>query len=132
MKPLFARNLSNTGRLVRGLGAVGLLIGAGFGFFVSISLGVALAVGGVFVLFEALRGWFRGPYTLWHHAHTFEERDGGTLCLDHVRYRPRGGAFINWLLVRRDVERIFQYRQQRMQELLGTKADATVYPASNR
>ena len=28
----------------------------------------------------------RGPYTLWHHTHTFEERDGGTLCLDHVRY----------------------------------------------
>lgn len=29
MKPLFARNLSNTGRLARGLGAVALLIGAG-------------------------------------------------------------------------------------------------------
>ena len=57
MKPIFARNLSNTGRLVRGLGAVGLLIGAGFGFFVSIWLGVALAVSGVFVLFEAVRGW---------------------------------------------------------------------------
>jgi hypothetical protein len=57
MKPLFARNLSNAGRLVRGLGALALLIGAGFGFVVSIWLGVALAVGGVFVLFEALRGW---------------------------------------------------------------------------
>ncbi len=59
----------------------------------------------------------RGPYTLWHHTHTFEERDGGTLCLDHVRYRPRGGALINWLFVRRDVERIFQYRQQRLKEM---------------
>ena len=57
MKPLFARNLSNTGRIVRGLGALALLIGAGFGFFVSVWLGVGLAVGGVFVLFEALRGW---------------------------------------------------------------------------
>jgi len=57
MKPLFARNLSNTGRLVRGLGALVLLIGAGFGFFVSTWLGVALAVSGGFVLFEALRGW---------------------------------------------------------------------------
>ena len=45
------------------------------------------------------------------------ERDGGTLCLDHVRYRPRGGALINWLFVRRDVERIFQYRQQRLKEM---------------
>jgi ligand-binding SRPBCC domain-containing protein len=74
----------------------------------------------------------RGPYTLWHHTHTFEERDGGTLCLDHVRYRPRGGALINWLFVRRDVDRIFQYRQPRMQELPGPKADETVQPASSR
>jgi hypothetical protein len=57
MKPLFARNLSNTGRLVRGLCAVVLLIGASFGFFVSVWLGAGLAVGGLFVLFEALRGW---------------------------------------------------------------------------
>ena len=56
MKPFFSRNLSNTGRLVRGLGAIALLIGAGFGFFVSIWLSVALTVSGVFVLFEALRG----------------------------------------------------------------------------
>jgi ligand-binding SRPBCC domain-containing protein len=68
----------------------------------------------------------RGPYTLWHHTHTFEERDGGTLCLDKVRYRPRGGVLVYWLFVRRDVERIFQYRQQRMQELFGIKADGTV------
>lgn len=62
----------------------------------------------------------RGPYTLWHHTHTFEDRDGGTLCIDGVRYRPRGGALINWLFVRRDVEGIFNYRQQRLQELFGT------------
>lgn len=60
----------------------------------------------------------RGPYKLWHHTHTFEEHNGGTVCLDHVRYWPLGGALVNWLFVRRDVERIFQYRQQRMQELL--------------
>jgi ligand-binding SRPBCC domain-containing protein len=53
----------------------------------------------------------RGPYTLWHHAHTSEEQNGGTLCLDQVRYRPRGGALVHWLFVRRDVERIFRYRQ---------------------
>jgi len=39
-----------------------------------------------------------GPYTLWHHTHTFEERDGGTLCLDHVRYCRARGA--NQLAVR--------------------------------
>lgn len=63
----------------------------------------------------------RGPYTLWHHTHAFEERDGGTLCADCVRYRPRGGALVNWLFVRRDVERIFEFRQQRMKELFGAE-----------
>jgi ligand-binding SRPBCC domain-containing protein len=62
----------------------------------------------------------RGPYTLWHHTHTFGERDGGTFCLDQVRYRPRGGALVHWLFVRRDVERIFQYRQQRLKDLFAS------------
>ena len=67
----------------------------------------------------------RGPYTLWHHTHTFHERDGGTVCVDDVRYRPRGGALINWLFVRRDVERIFQYRQQRLLKIFGqTQAES--------
>ena len=57
MKPLFPRNISNTGRLARALGALLLLIGAGFGFLASVWLGAGLAVSGVFVLFEALRGW---------------------------------------------------------------------------
>ena len=57
MKPLFSRNISNTGRLVRGLGASALLVGAGFGFCESVWLGAVLAASSVFVLFEALRGW---------------------------------------------------------------------------
>jgi len=57
MKPLFSRNIGNTGRLVRALGGLALIVGARFGFFVSVWLGVVLAVLGVFVLFEALRGW---------------------------------------------------------------------------
>ena len=63
-----------------------------------------------------------GPYTLWHHTHTFTERDGGTLCRDAVRYRPRGGALMNWLFVRKDVEKIFAYRQKRLVELFGAAA----------
>ena len=58
-----------------------------------------------------------GPYTLWHHTHTFKERDGGTLCLDHVRYRPPGGALTNWLFVRRDVKNIFAYRSERLAQM---------------
>jgi ligand-binding SRPBCC domain-containing protein len=63
----------------------------------------------------------KGPYTLWHHTHTFAERDGGTVCSDDVRYRPFGGALIQLLFVRRDVERIFAFRRQRLRELFGSQ-----------
>jgi ligand-binding SRPBCC domain-containing protein len=63
----------------------------------------------------------QGPYTLWHHTHTFEDKDGGTLCSDDVRYRPRGGALMNWLFVRRDVERIFAFRSEKLGQLLGQR-----------
>jgi ligand-binding SRPBCC domain-containing protein len=53
----------------------------------------------------------RGPYKQWIHTHTFEEKSGGTICRDHVEYVVPGGRFINWLIVRRDVEKIFAYRQ---------------------
>ncbi len=59
----------------------------------------------------------RGPYRQWIHTHEFEERDGGTLCRDHVAYAVPGGRFVNWLLVRRDVERIFAYRQEALRRL---------------
>jgi len=64
----------------------------------------------------------RGPYTLWHHTHTFEEQGGGTLCTDQVRYRPRGGALMNWLLVRRDLERIFAHRNEGLARLFREKS----------
>ncbi len=66
----------------------------------------------------------RGPYRLWHHVHIFEEHEGGTRCADLVRYWPRGGAWINRWFVRRDVERIFEYRRQRLLELLARPAPA--------
>jgi ligand-binding SRPBCC domain-containing protein len=61
----------------------------------------------------------RGPYRRWVHTHRFEEKDGGTLCLDDVSYAVPGGALIERLFVRRDVERIFAYRQETMKRLLG-------------
>jgi len=53
----------------------------------------------------------RGPYRQWIHEHTFEDRDGGSLCRDHVRYAVPGGALVDKLFVRREVEKIFAYRQ---------------------
>lgn len=56
----------------------------------------------------------RGPYALWHHTHELEEQPGGfTLMRDVVRYAlPLGplGALAHAAFVRRDVERIFDYR----------------------
>jgi ligand-binding SRPBCC domain-containing protein len=63
----------------------------------------------------------RGPYRRWHHEHTFEEKDGGTLCRDRVEYDMLGGALINWLLVRRDVETIFACRRQRLLEVFASE-----------
>ena len=59
----------------------------------------------------------RGPYKLWEHLHTFEEVDGGTVTTDCVRYKAIGGRFANWLMVERDLRKIFEYRRQRMLEL---------------
>jgi hypothetical protein len=61
-----------------------------------------------------------GPYKLWHHTHRFETHEGGTRITDVVRYRlPFGwiGRVVHALMVRRDVERIFAYRFQRIGEL---------------
>jgi ligand-binding SRPBCC domain-containing protein len=80
----------------------------------------------------AIRAWdpphrfvdeqLRGPYALWHHTHTFEALDGGgTLMRDVVRYAlPLGplGELARRLFVRRDLEAIFDYRADRIRELL--------------
>jgi uncharacterized protein (TIGR01777 family) len=63
----------------------------------------------------------RGPYALWHHCHEFEPDDGGTVIRDRVRYRlPFGalGDLIAGWLVRRDLEAVFDFRRQRIEELL--------------
>lgn len=56
-----------------------------------------------------------GPYRFWRHEHTFTEVAGGTLVRDQVDYAVPGGAFLHWLLVRRDVAKIFAYRRQVLQ-----------------
>ena len=64
----------------------------------------------------------RGPYTLWHHTHTFEETDDGTLMKDIVLYRlPLGplGRLAHFLFVRRTLKRIFNYRRDALADLMG-------------
>ena len=63
----------------------------------------------------------RGPYRRWRHTHTFEEKNGGTLCGDRVEYAVPGGALINHLFVRRDVARIFAYRALALKKHFATE-----------
>ena len=57
MKSYFIRNLGTKGRIIRGLVAAVLILAAVVAFPVSVGLGLLLLVPGLFVLFEALRGW---------------------------------------------------------------------------
>ena len=59
----------------------------------------------------------KGPYRLWHHEHTFEEKEGGTLVRDHVDYAVPGGLLIQKLMVGREVERIFTFRRRKLADL---------------
>lgn len=64
----------------------------------------------------------RGPYTLWHHQHTFEESADGTVCRDRVIYKvpvPVIGTVINAMLVRRQLVEIFEFRRKVIAERLG-------------
>ena len=58
-----------------------------------------------------------GPYRLWCHEHTFELREGGTLCRDHVRYAVAFDFLVHRPFVRPDIERIFAYRQEKLRHM---------------
>jgi ligand-binding SRPBCC domain-containing protein len=58
-----------------------------------------------------------GPYRWWHHEHRFEAEGNRTRVTDHVEFLPRA-AWASRRLVRRDVERIFTYRQDALAHLL--------------
>jgi ligand-binding SRPBCC domain-containing protein len=59
----------------------------------------------------------RGPYRSWHHTHSFEPHPDGTLVRDSVHYElPLGplGRLAHAAFVRRDLERIFDFRHERV------------------
>lgn len=69
-----------------------------------------------------------GPYALWEHTHEFEPAAGDAVLIrDRVRYAlPLGplGELAHRLFVRRDVERIFDYRREAVAARMAAAAAA--------
>jgi ligand-binding SRPBCC domain-containing protein len=55
-----------------------------------------------------------GPYSIWHHQHFIEPHENGVMMTDIVSYKPPLGflgRIANALLIRRQLEGIFAYRE---------------------
>lgn len=74
-----------------------------------------------------------GPYRRWEHTHTFRAADGGTVVEDRVVYElPLGplGAVVHAVLIRRQLDAIFDYRRDRITALLPREAGLAVTPGA--
>lgn len=64
-----------------------------------------------------------GPYRFWQHQHHFRETAGGVEVRDLVHYSLHGGplaASIDALAVRKQLQQIFDYRQDYFRHVFGT------------
>ena len=67
-----------------------------------------------------------GPYSMWHHQHFIKPVEGGVMMTDIVSYKPPMGflgAIANHLVIRRQLEDIFDYREKALEKIFG-KGDA--------
>lgn len=63
-----------------------------------------------------------GPFALWHHEHHFKAIDGGVLMTDKLIYGvPFGiiGQIANALVVQKQTNDIFSYREKAVEEMWG-------------
>ena len=71
----------------------------------------------------------RGPYALWEHTHTFEpDGEHAVLIGDRVRYAlPLGplGQIAHAAFVKRDLKRVFDYRERAVAERLQSESAGT-------
>ena len=66
-----------------------------------------------------------GPYRTWDHRHRFRAFHDGTLIEDLVVYEPPFGplgALLNGLMIRRQLDAIFDYRGARIEALLTARS----------
>ncbi|WP_276391839.1 SRPBCC family protein [Eudoraea chungangensis] len=69
-----------------------------------------------------------GPYALWHHKHFIREIDGGVAMEDVIDYKlPFGiiGQMMHPILVKRQLKKIFAYRENKLEELFGKMKNTT-------
>ncbi len=67
-----------------------------------------------------------GPYKMWHHQHFLKEIEGGVLMDDIVSYVPPLGilgAIANTILIRKQLEGIFEYRYKAVERIFGKFED---------
>jgi len=63
-----------------------------------------------------------GPYKFWHHKHFLKVIDGGIEMTDIVHYKLPFwfmGDLINFLFVRKKLEKIFEYRYKKLEGIFG-------------
>jgi ligand-binding SRPBCC domain-containing protein len=62
----------------------------------------------------------RGPYKSWYHVHEFKTVANGVEMFDRLEYAlPFGplGRLAHWLVVRRQLRAIFDYREKRIRQI---------------
>ncbi len=63
----------------------------------------------------------KSPFKTWRHEHRFEPHPDGALLIDNLEYSlPFGplGAIANFLLVQRDLDKLFAFRHKKTKGLL--------------
>ena len=61
----------------------------------------------------------KGPYSYWHHKHTFKEVDGGILIIDEITYALPIQAFrkiVHPVLIKPQLNQIFDFRFQTIKD----------------
>ena len=69
-----------------------------------------------------------GPYALWHHKHFIKSVPGGVEMEDVIDYKlPFGilGQLTHPILVKKQLKKIFAYREKKLEELFGSMKDST-------
>ncbi len=72
-----------------------------------------------------------GPYKSWHHRHTFAETENGIIVGDHLEYTlPLGplGSLAQTLMVKRQVQQIFCFRQKALAKIFAGSTEELLRP----